>query len=154
MRRSLLTARGPSPIAVGNTGTLGTTTYSSNRTVVNTSDPSDGTGTVTTVSAQLSAGTLYVMTGSLSTPNFTIRAISGALTAVAGLNTFSVSLSVVAGDYIGFWTPGSGGVTGRRSSVVGESIGFSSLPSTLPSPGAVIGLTFDNDLRLSILGTG
>lgn len=160
MRRALLTASSAPPaptFTVGNTGTFGTTSFGSARTAVDISDPATATGTVTSVSiACQTAGTIYIMVGSYSGGTFTVRSISGALTAAIGLNTFTVSLSTVIGDYIGYFSPSSGGSFGRYATgVTGSNTGYNlSSPTVPPSPGANISLLTDANTRMSILGTG
>lgn len=152
MRRALLTARAPAvPIAVGNTGSFGTTALSS-RTAVDISDPATGSGTITSVSIHAASGDLHIMTGSLAGTNFTVRAVSPQLTATSGLNNFTVALPVLAGDFIGCWWVSTAGA--RYQAIGGFDVGRSSNPTTLPTAGTVISLGTTPSARLSILGTG
>ena len=108
MRRALLTpaqkASGP-PFTVGETafdapsaGTSGPRWSLSN--------PATRDGTITSVSlGAFGAGTVEFFTGAQSGSNFSVRAVSDALTVASGTNTFTVNLPVLAGDFIGAWAP-------------------------------------------------
>ena len=146
-------AAAASPVTVGNSGAFGgSSSVSGLKTVVDITDAATGTSTVVTAKIQAGAGTVQIMTGSLSGANFTVRAISPALTTVLGLNTFVVSLPVVAGDFIGSWWASTG--QGRSTSTAGYATGYNaSAPASLPTAGTVIALTTSTGDRPDILGT-
>lgn len=64
--------------------------------------------------AATTGGTIRALTGSYDsgTTQYTVRAVSAALTSVIGVNTFtSLSLTLAAGDLLAIWAP-TGGAQG------------------------------------------
>lgn len=142
MRRTLLTAAQPSgPITVGvapastSSSTAATSFYSAE-------GPATGTGTLTTATVNLgSTGTIRFFVVNAAT--LTVRSVSPNISATTGIKTYAVSLSVVAGDYIGVAvTSGSlavqrtnsggtaGFYTGNSAPSVGTSVSSYSHPSS------------------------
>lgn len=153
MRRALLTVRSAPPLTVGNTGTFGASGFAV-RTAVAISDPATASGTVTTVTlGSMDAGNVLIMVGSLAGSNFTVRSISPALVAIVGLNTFTVSLPILAGDVIGHWYEAISG-DAQYGTQVGAQIGYSFSQNSAPVVGTVIALTTEVDARLALRGTG
>lgn len=145
---------GGGPVTVGSAAVAGDD-FSGNRLFVEASGPATGAGTTlgTVNFYAASAGTIAIMTGTLSGGNYTVRDISADLTAVAGLNTFTVSLAIVAGDYIAAWSPSSGGA-GLAALLGAGTFYYSGIgPTTKPTATQVLGTSGSVGYRLSLNGS-
>lgn len=153
MRRGLLTARAVVPLTVGNPAVIGT----GNRFVyvaVDTTSPATAGGTLTTFRFYASAaGTIRVLTGTLSGSNYTVRAATASVAVSAGLNTLTISLAVVAGDLLGVWC--QNGSSGPRldESVSGSGLRTSAVTAA-PVATSVIALTNTDTGQYSMNATG
>lgn len=119
--------------------------------------PASATGVLTSVSIYVATGgNLYVMTGSVSGSNYTVRAISSLLSAPTGLTayTYPVSLPIVAGDCIAYYSPSAGGAVGKYQPGIAGGVSFNaSAPVSTPTAGTVLAFS-TTDGTLALGGTG
>ena len=101
------------PVTGGNPAYLvpGVTDAWSNAIFVDTGDTISGKGTIT--SWQIYAGAtgqveLLIYSGTIAGPSLTLVGSDLETVNHVGLNTFSTSIAVTPGDYIGWYTPGAG----------------------------------------------
>lgn len=98
------------PFTVGSPAVVGTTWWGPTYALVSTVAPAPRAGIVTSISVYgHQAGNVYLMTGSMSGTTFTISAATGPLAVGVGANTFSVSLSIPSGGFVGCVCPSGGG---------------------------------------------
>lgn len=147
-RRSLLTAGGLAPFVVGAPSFVATSsTAAPNYIGLSRSVPAVRAGTVTSINAEFATGgTVYFVTCSLAGTTVTPKAISGSFAIVsAGLQTFTVSLPILTGEYVGVFLAASPPNIGIQSSAVDAgyviaSIGGAPVMGT-PYAGSVAGAT-------------
>lgn len=96
------------PFTMGNPAITGPSSTGPGLIIVVQDNPATTTGTITTINFYTPAGgtVMFLVVNSSST----VTAVTGSLSASAGLNTYSVSLAVPPGGAnIAVWSPSSGG---------------------------------------------
>ena len=146
-----------SPVTGGNPAYLvpGQTDTWSNATFVDYGSPISGTGTITSWTIYAGATgplELLIYSGSISggIPSLTLVGSDPVSVNSTGINTFSVSIPVQSGDYIGWYTPDAGVISFQNN--VGPTIYAwdNTTPSLLAagSPGA--GFTGDREYAITV----
>jgi hypothetical protein len=139
------------PITVGNPAVLRGNIFGKGFVLVPNENPAPTAGTLTTVKYYATTGgTVVFMTGT-GTWTFTVGSVTASLTAVAGLNTFSVSLPIPTGGRLALWTPSSGGAVSSVQASTGTVYYKSS--ASAPTAGAALAMSDDASL-LSLQGVG
>jgi hypothetical protein len=115
-----------------------------------------GAGTITSVTADLQTTASIAFVAVTVDGTFVVRSIGSTITPSVGVSTYSTSLSVQAGDYLGVWIGGSSNGVGLTATDHSSAYAFAGL-STKPTAGQDITANFSgttSDVITAIYGTG